>query len=91
LDQELPGYVRMDNRLLRRLFGDFSPSQGDLVLSKTGELLGVMVSSDLCALVDNFLPMATLVTGDLSGQDMVGILENVQSRLGRRITRPGGR
>ncbi len=91
LDATMPGYVRMDNRLMRRLFGDFSPSSGDLVLSKTGELLGVMVSADLCAMIDNFLPLATLMTGDLSGQDVVGVLEKVQSRVGRRTTRPGGR
>ena len=92
LDQALPGYVRMDNRLLRRLFGDFSPSRGDLVLSKTGELLGVMVSSELCAMVDSFLPMATLQTGNLEGQDVVGIVDRIQSRVGTRApSRAGGR
>jgi len=64
LDPANPSYVRMDNRLVRRLFGDFSPSSGDLVMSKTGELLGIMVNSDYCALVNNFLPSYTLNTGD---------------------------
>ncbi len=64
LDPTNPSYVRMDNRLVRRLFGDFSPSSGDLVMSKTGELLGIMVNSDYCALVNNFLPSYTLNTGD---------------------------
>ena len=64
LDPTNPSYVRMDNRLVRRLFGDFSPSRGDLVMSKTGELLGIMVNSDYCALVNNFLPSYTLRTGD---------------------------
>ncbi|MDE3084193.1 MAG: hypothetical protein KGJ37_03100, partial [Verrucomicrobiota bacterium] len=36
LDPAQPGYVRMDTRLFKRLFGDFSPSTGDLVLSQTG-------------------------------------------------------
>ncbi len=53
-------YVRMDNRFVRRLLGDFSPSRGDLVLSKTGELLGIMVNDDYCAVVDNFLPAQTI-------------------------------
>jgi hypothetical protein len=64
LDPTNPSYVRMDNRLVRRLFGDFAPSRGDLVLSKTGELLGIMVNSDYCALVTNFLPAQTIRTGD---------------------------
>jgi len=64
LDPTNPSYVRMDNRLVRRLFGDFSPSSGDLVLSQTGELLGIMVNSDYCALVNNFLPAQTIRTGD---------------------------
>ena len=36
LDPEESSFVRMDNRLMKRLFGDFSTSSGDLVLSKTG-------------------------------------------------------
>ena len=64
LDPANPAYVRMDNRLVRRLFGDFSPSRGDLVMSRTGELLGIMVNDDYCALVNNFLPAQTLLTGD---------------------------
>ena len=83
LEANLPGYVRMDNRLLRRLFGDFSPGRGDLVLSKTGELLGVMVSSDLCAMIDNFLPMATIRTGDTSRQNVEAVLRRVQEAAAR--------
>ena len=64
LDPKNPGYVRVDNRLVRRLFGDFAPSRGDLVLSKTGELLGVMVAPDTCALINNFLPQRALPLGD---------------------------
>lgn len=64
LDPTNPSYVRMDNRLVRRLFGDFSPSRGDLVLSKTGELLGIMVNNEYCALVNNFLPAQVIRTGD---------------------------
>jgi hypothetical protein len=64
LDASQPGYVRVDNRFFKRLFGDFAPSRGDLVLSKTGELLGIMVNSDYCAVVNNFLPTKTIRTGD---------------------------
>lgn len=63
LDPTQPAYVRMDNRLVRRLFGDFSPSRGDIVLSKTGELLGVMVNSEYCAVVGAVAPRQTLTLG----------------------------
>ncbi len=46
--------VGMKNRRFTRLFGEFSPSTGDLVLSKTGEFLGIMVNSDYCAVVKSF-------------------------------------
>ncbi|AKC81634.1 hypothetical protein IMCC26134_00520 [Verrucomicrobia bacterium IMCC26134] len=64
LDPANPGYVTVDNRLIRRLFGEFSPSRGDLVLSKTGELLGIMVNDSTCALITNFLPQRSLSLGE---------------------------
>lgn len=64
LDPANPSYVRMDNRLVRRLFGDYAPSRGDIVLTKTGEILGIMVNDEYCALVNNFLPSQVIRTGD---------------------------
>jgi hypothetical protein len=84
LDPTNPSYVRMDNRLVRRLFGDFSPARGDLVLSKTGELLGIMVNSEYCALVTNFLPSQVIVTGDdLASRPTGAQLDELTSRLRR--------
>jgi hypothetical protein len=60
LDVTTPRYVRMKSRILSRLFGEFSPSTGDLVFSKTGELLGVMVNSSYCAIILE-LPVLTRV------------------------------
>ncbi len=81
LDPKNPGYVRVDNRLVRRLFGDFSPSRGDLVLSKTGELLGLMVSADSCVLINNFLPQRALPLGDdLSATPTGTVLDAVVKR-----------
>jgi hypothetical protein len=81
LDPRNPGYVKVDNRLVRRLFGDFSPSRGDLVLSKTGELLGIMVSNDTCALINNFLPSRTLPLGsDIKATPTGPVLDAVQKR-----------
>lgn len=81
LDATHPGYVRVDNRLVKRLFGDFSPSKGDLVFSKTGELLGIMVNNDYCALVNNFLPSRTIRTGDdIKAQETGAILDAMAAR-----------
>ncbi len=84
LDPVNPNYVRMDNRLVRRLFGDFSPSRGDLVISKTGELLGIMVSSDVCALVGTFNAFRTLRTGDQGDTRTGPVFADIAGRLGLR-------
>jgi len=82
LDSSQPGFVRVDNRFFKRLFGDFAPSRGDLVLSKTGELLGIMVNSDYCALVTNFLPYKTLTTGDnVKSQHTADLLNDLAGRV----------
>jgi hypothetical protein len=81
IDPRNPGYVKVDNRLVRRLFGDFAPSRGDLVLSKTGELLGIMVSADTCALINNFLPSRALPLGaDIKATPSGPVLDAVQKR-----------
>jgi X-X-X-Leu-X-X-Gly heptad repeat protein len=63
LDPSDPGFVQFDNRLFKRLFGDFSPKRGDLVFSKSGELLGIMANNDYCALLKNFTPAKTIQAG----------------------------
>lgn len=64
LDPTEPRYVKVDNHLFKRLFGDFSPSRGDLVLSKTGELLGIMANSDYCVILNDFASIKSIHTGD---------------------------
>lgn len=59
-----PNFVRVDNRFFKRVFGDFTPKRGDLVFSKTGELLGIMVNNDYCAVLSNFQPMKVIAPGD---------------------------
>ena len=63
LDPQTPGYVKMKTRIFNALFGEFSPSAGDVVLSKSGELLGLMVTDDYCVLIDNFAGAAELPFG----------------------------
>lgn len=82
LDAARPGYVRVDNRLLKRLFGTFAPSRGDLVLSKSGELLGIMVNRDYCALVKDFTALTTIRTGDdTTAQGTGALLDGLVARV----------
>lgn len=84
LDPQTPQYVRMDNRFIKRLVGNFTASAGDLVFSKTGELIGLMVNDDYCALIDNFLPAKTITTGEsTAGQRTGQVLAQLISRLHR--------
>jgi len=81
LDPATPGYVRMQSRIFNRLFGDFSPSSGDLVFSKTGELLGLMVDKRYCALVDNLLVEEELASGrPFPREDYDGVMNSLKFR-----------
>jgi len=59
IDLTTPLYVKMDRNSLKGLFGKFNPSRGDLVFSRTGELLGVMANSTYCMMIKSFIPTAT--------------------------------
>jgi X-X-X-Leu-X-X-Gly heptad repeat protein len=82
LDADHRGYVRVDNHLFKRLFGDFAPSRGDLVFSRTGELLGIMVNSDYCDLLRDFAPMVTIAAGDdKTTPNMSAMLDSLSARV----------
>jgi hypothetical protein len=68
IDVTTPQYLKMDHSSLKGLFGKFNPSSGDLVMSKSGELLGVMANSSYCAIIRNFEPAATFRFG-LAGRN----------------------
>jgi hypothetical protein len=76
VDDAHRGYVKVDNRIFKRLFGDFATSRGDLVFSRQGELLGIMVNSDYCVLLGNFTPAATINTGEDTAAEHTGTTLN---------------
>ena len=85
LDPKTPDYVKMKNRILSRVLnGEFSPSTGDLVLSKTGEFLGVMVNPDYCAVVRAF---NTLPGYALDEQTTLDMVRNRLVELGTKVSR----
>jgi hypothetical protein len=63
IDLTTPQYLKMDHNSLKGLFGKFNPSSGDLVLSKNGELLGVMANGSYCVQIRGFEPAATFRFG----------------------------
>ena len=82
LDPAEPRFVRVDNRLFKRLFGDFAPKRGDVVLAKTGELLGIMVNSDYCALLKEFSALKTIRPGaDIREQSTGALFDDLIARV----------
>ena len=52
VDPKLPNYVHVDKPFLGGLFSKrMNPSKGDIVISRTGELLGIMVNSKYCLII----------------------------------------
>jgi hypothetical protein len=64
IDLTTPQYVKLDRNFIKGLFGKFNPSSGDLVFSKNGELLGMMVNDTYCLMVHELNPVATFQFGD---------------------------
>ncbi|MBP7481573.1 MAG: hypothetical protein KA788_03470 [Lacunisphaera sp.] len=83
IDPTSQAYVKLDNRIVTRLFGEISPKRGDLVFSKTGELIGMMVNSEYCAVLGDFTAATTLKTGDKPEPATSGIIGNFQARWAR--------
>jgi hypothetical protein len=63
IDQSTPDYVKLDRNVLKGLFGKFNPSRGDLIFSKTGELLGIMANDTYCLRIRTFDATATVRFG----------------------------
>ena len=83
IDASNSSYVKLDNRIVTRLFGEIAPKRGDLVFSKTGDLIGIMVNSDFCAVLGNFAAAFTLKTGDDPEPKTSVILGDVYTRWTR--------
>lgn len=82
IDPNLPQYVKVDRNLLKGLFGKFNPSRGDLVFTKTGDVLGVMVNGEYCALMNKIVPSRTIMCGDdVSGQQTGQLLSQLYDRV----------
>jgi X-X-X-Leu-X-X-Gly heptad repeat protein len=83
IDASNASYVKLDNRIVTRLFGEIAPKRGDLVFSKSGEIIGLMVNSDYCAVLGDFTPAYRLKTGDNPEPKASVILADIYTRLQR--------
>jgi X-X-X-Leu-X-X-Gly heptad repeat protein len=82
LDPADPNFVRVDNRFFKRVFGDFAPKRGDLVFAKSGELLGVMVNNDYCAVIKDFAAQKTIQAGaDIRAQNTGAVFDDLIARV----------
>jgi hypothetical protein len=73
IDALNPNYLKMDRSKLGKLVGKFNPSRGDLVFSKSGDLIGLMVNKEYCSLLTSFVPQATIPTGSNLNNEAIGL------------------
>lgn len=70
-------YLSMESRLFTRLLGNFAPTQGDLVFSKSGELIGIMVESSSARILRNLNPGPHLPVGpNFNSRDAAEVLRH---------------
>ena len=82
LDVTTPDYLKLDRNVLKGLFGKFNPSRGDLVFSRTGQLLGIMANSSYCMIIRKFDPAATFQFGqDVRQQHTGGTLSALYAQV----------
>jgi len=74
--------VKVDRSLLKGLFGHFNPSCGDLVLTKSGDLIGIMVNGEYCALLNKVVPTRTIQLGsEVATQQTGQMLSQLYDRI----------
>lgn len=83
LDPRNPNFVEMKKAgAFKRLWGEFSPSTGDLVFAKSGELLGIMVNSDYCVILKNLqTSRGTRLDQSMRRPDSKRVLEEMKLRV----------
>ena len=81
LDAATPKHVRMQRERFSKLFGKFTPSRGDLVFSKTGEVLGIMANGEYCLVLDDLTVGGTVTLGaTIQGETNKQVLANMGFR-----------
>ena len=77
MDPKNRDYVKLEKGFIRALMGEFQPSQGDLVFSQTGELLGMMANSKYCHIIRHVDPAAAVMFGKIDSKDATDTLRQM--------------
>jgi chemotaxis protein histidine kinase CheA len=77
MDPKNRDYVKLEKGFIRALMGEFQPSQGDLVFSQTGELLGMMANSKYCHIIRHVDPAAAIRFGKISPDEATKTLRDM--------------
>lgn len=84
IDANNRNYLRLDNRIVTRIFGEISPKRGDLVFAKTGEIIGIMVNNEYCAVLGNFAASHTFQLGEnVTQPGTEAVFRDLSARLRR--------
>ena len=79
IDPALGNYVSMDKPFLGGLFSKkFNPTRGDLVVSRTGMLLGIMVNNKYCLVIKDATPAGAILFGKNDSRGVAKILSKMQ-------------
>jgi hypothetical protein len=82
IDLSTPNYVKLDRSFLKGLFGKFNPSRGDLIFTRNGDLLGIMVNGEYGAVLNKVTPTRTLqLGGDVTAQNTGQVLSQLYDRI----------
>lgn len=82
IDMSTPQYVKLDRSLLKGLFGKFNPSRGDLVFTRGGDLLGIMVNGEYCLQLNKLTPTRTIQLGnEVASQQTGQLLSQLYDRV----------
>lgn len=82
LDAENPVYLKMKRRTIGGLFSGSLPKRGDLVFTRQGELLGLMVNDDYCVLLRPPAVTRKVRLGpEIANQQTGTLIEELATRL----------
>lgn len=84
LDTQSQHHLRVDKEPFSQILGDFTPKKGDLVFTKTGAFLGILVNKKTSSLIDNFETVQMLPIGNnYNPQAMQSLMRDLDRRMER--------
>ena len=63
-DFKNPEYAKLDVGLIQSVFGEFSPTSGDLVMTRSGNIIGCMLDGSLALLYKKITPVNSIQLGN---------------------------